>query len=325
MEHKRHSTLFAAFILVSLLLHLLGLYILSERDIFQATPPKEPMVVEIRPPEPPPSPEPRERELDLPKESVPERPREEPARRLGPVDSVVEKEIAPEGDFPEDRQPAAPPPATVQEKPTPPAPPPVKTPKTPKPRIAKPRDAPAPPPADVEKSPERAAEPQLPAEKPVQKAPEPLPDMRTLIASANKAVENLADRKMEEWRQKYREDVETGGTTWLDMEKDILISFFQRFRNNIYGVWGYPRSSVERREEGTSLLKITINRDGSVKGVQLMESSGYDALDHEAIEAVKKGASYGPLPRAYQEETLSIFAFFRYNLSTSHIRGGYLY
>ena len=47
---------------------------------------------------------------------------------------------------------------------------------------------------------------------------------------------------------------------------------------------------------------------------EVRESSGWPALDLEAVEAVIKGAPYGPLPRAYPEESLNIFVFFQYQL-----------
>jgi protein TonB len=127
------------------------------------------------------------------------------------------------------------------------------------------------------------------------------------------------DRYQQEWRRKYRRDVEEGDAVWLDTERDILLSFFQRFRRNIYNVWNYPPLAAERGEKGTCLLKITINRDGSVDGVELMESSGSATLDREAIAAVYRGASYGDLPSAYQEKNLNIMAFFQYKLTYGNL------
>jgi protein TonB len=62
------------------------------------------------------------------------------------------------------------------------------------------------------------------------------------------------------------------------------------------------------------LVRITIDRRGNVADAQLLESSGHRALDDETIRAVRKGATYGPLPRSYQHEDLKIMAFFEYRL-----------
>jgi protein TonB len=288
---RRQNALLLGFISVSLLLHLLLIYLLPELSLFPPPPAKEPVVVEILPPA---RSEPRERELDLPPETA-ESPRTRPAKRLGPVDRQVERETAPKGESPEDSTP----------------------------RIARPAIRPAPPAARVEPSPQAPATAEKrpagdgPAatEAPPSSKQRPDVNMKALMASAERAAENVAAQQMAEMRRKYREEVAQGDAVWLDTEKDLLISFFKRFRDNIYGVWNYPRASAERGEEGTCLLRITINRDGTVKDVQLKESSGYRDLDEEAMAAVRKGAPYGRLPAAYKEEVLSIFAFFQYNLT----------
>ena len=68
------------------------------------------------------------------------------------------------------------------------------------------------------------------------------------------------------------------------------------------------------------MLRITIDRRGNISDVQLLESSGYQILDDEAISAVRQGATYGPLPRAFPHEELKIMAFFDYRLSGSASR-----
>jgi protein TonB len=288
---RRQNALFLGFITISLLLHLLLIYLVPELSLFPPAPTKDPVVVELLPAAPS---KPRERELDLPPETS-ETPRTRPAKRLGSVDRQVERETAPKGDSPEDSAP----------------------------RTARPAIRPVPPTARVEPSPQSPASAEKrpagegPAATEAPPSPEQRPDvsMKTLMASAERAAENVAAQQMAEMRRKYREEVAEGDAVWLDTEKDLLISFFKRFRDNIYGVWNYPRSAAERGEEGTCLLKITINRDGTVKEVQLKESSGHGDLDNEAMAAVRKGAPYGKLPAAYKEEVLSIFAFFQYNLT----------
>lgn len=281
---RRQNALLTGFITVSLLLHLLLIYLVPELSLFPPPPAKEPVVVELRPSEPPRL---RDRELDLPPETA-ETPRDRPAKRLGPVDRQVALETAPKGEAPEDSSAA----------------------------VMRPATRPAPPPAAVRTTakPETSPAGEIVEKRAIGEGP-PEVSVKTLMASAERAAENVAAQQMAEMRRKYREEVEQGNAVWLDTEKDLLISFFQRFRDNIYGVWNYPRRAAERGEEGTCLLKITVNRDGTVKEIRLMESSGHRDLDEEAMAAVRKGAPYGKLPSAYKEEILNIFAFFQYNLT----------
>ena len=264
--HGRHDAVLAGFILCSLLLHFLLLYLLPARPLSDLRQ-KNPVVVEVRPPQA------RDRELDLPPQPEQPEPRKTPAKRLGPQDLTVPKEMAPKGDAPEDRLPVP----------------------LPQPQPRQP----------------------LPAAK----APSPasLPDPSAIDLNL---TQNTRSRYQEEWRRIYRQDVEKGDAVWLDTEKDVLLSFFERFRRNIYNVWNYPPQAAKNREQGVCLLEIIINRDGSVDAVKPLESSGFATLDREAVAAVYRGAPYGQLPSAYTEEKLKIMAFFQYRLSLSGQRGG---
>ncbi|HPF13106.1 MAG: energy transducer TonB [Planctomycetes bacterium] len=48
----------------------------------------------------------------------------------------------------------------------------------------------------------------------------------------------------------------------------------------------YPRLAEMRRWEGTALVRLHIGADGFVEQVTLVESSGYDVLDREALRAL---------------------------------------
>ncbi len=285
------------FILLSVSVHLLVLFLFPAYRGAPPGPRPEPIQVEMR-------------ELSQPRElealrAPPTKPREDPARRLGPEDQVAEREKAPKGSDAEERAPSPAAPSTVEpaEATTPTkaqseAPPEVKSP----PEYRMPQ-APSPSPSPAPRSLTRQE--LLPP-----LAPRPAPRLKDLLALAPSTLE----RELEGLRQKYRKDVEEGDALWLDMEKDLLHSFFQRFRNNIYNVWNYPLSAREREHEGTALLQVTVNRSGEVEEVKLMESSGWPELDREAIEAVYDGAPYGNLPRSFKRDNLTVFAFFQYRL-----------
>ena len=291
---RRQNLLIVAFILASLLLHLLAL-LLPRTMLFQPEPEQPPVYVEMRPPAQ------RDRELDLPDTPPPPKPRETPARRLGPQDQVAPRETAPTGEDAEDS------PRSLSAR--------RMTPATPEP----PSPAPAPPAA--QSSPTAEAPPGPAGDRPLaapQHPPRQVPSLDQLSQLAPTTMAKLES----DWRRKYREGVEKGDTVWLDTEQDLLISFFRRFRTNIYNVWNYPESARLREEEGRCLLRITVSRQGTIDNVELLESSGSYVLDEEAVRAVRKGAPYGPLPAAYPHPQLNIMGYFSYNLSRRVIYGG---
>jgi protein TonB len=311
--NRRSDILLLGFVTLSLLLHLLFLYLLPEHALVPAPSEKRPVYVDLRPPQP------LSRELDLPRRPELEKPRETPAKRLGATDQVVEQETAPKGEDFEDLTPKAAPP------PSPPVP--VVEPSKPAPKpVPKAEPAATPRPAtDAEPRRRPGSSGPPPLVEPVPAMPETTPPTeRTppsaerlksldLMASAKSAAVTITDQ----WRRKHRAEVEEGDTVWLDMEKDILISFFQRFRNNVYMVWNYPDIARELGQAGTCLLRVSITRNGEVKGVELKETSGHPLLDHEAMQAIRKGAPYGPLPKAYPKDELNIMVFFQYEISRS--------
>ena len=291
-SEQRQNRIITGFILLSLLLHLL-LLLLPNDKLFPEKALPEPVYVEVRPPQQ------QERELDLPIRKELEKPREKPAKRLAEKDQVVEKEMAPEAQDTEDRE------KIVRS----PKPTPKPTPKAPPEEQAKPRKEVV----------EQKAEPDLELpftpdgwkQKPEKKQAREVPDLQTLTQISPAALSKIES----DWRRKYRADVERGDTVWMDSQQDLLHSFMRRFRTNVYNVWNYPGSAVQRGQQGTCLLRITIDRRGNISDVQLLESSGHRILDDEAISAVRQGATYGPLPRAYPHEELKIMAFFDYRLN----------
>lgn len=50
----------------------------------------------------------------------------------------------------------------------------------------------------------------------------------------------------------------------------------------------YPRIAKRRGYEGTVVLKVLVGVDGSVADLEILESSGYRILDHEAEKSIRK-------------------------------------
>ena len=283
---QRQNRIIAGFILLSLLLHLL-LLLVPKHKLFPATDAPDPVYVEVRPPQQ------RDRELDLPIRKELEKPRTKPAKRLAEKDQVVEKEMAPQGQDSEDREKIVRAPEPTRET-----------------RPAKPKPRKEATPQKTKKTEPSPITPEGWLSRYDEKPSPQVPDLQTLTQLSPRTLAKIET----DWRSKYREDVARGDTVWMDSQQDLLISFMKRFRDKIYLVWNYPNSAIQRNQQGTSLVRITIDRRGNVVDVQLLESSGHRALDDETIRAVRKGATYGPLPRSYQHEDLKIMAFFEYRL-----------
>jgi protein TonB len=60
----------------------------------------------------------------------------------------------------------------------------------------------------------------------------------------------------------------------------------------------YPRSAQIRGEEGTAKIRISIDATGKISNVELLEKTGSDILDREAVRIPTKLGQVPPPPNA---------------------------
>lgn len=312
-------------LIVSLILHAAVVLILPLFEPEQPIVEEQPTIVRlVNPPtikKEPKQQKPSEYEIDQPQQkTVPEKPVE--SFRKADRDQLVIKEQAPKGKDARDQtvtnarpqpQPVTPPTKTL--KPIKPVP---ITAKKTKPSVTKkviPNKQRAVTKTPQATLPAQQPQPTPPAPQPPQFSPEQLfPDRQILdqIAGAKPGQRN---------RTKERDEIEIGDTIWLNLQHDLLVSFFRRFHDRVEGVWNYPMEAIENEIEGTLELFITVNKKGELLDVDLKRSSGSDLLDFEAIQAIYRAAPFGQLTKHYPHDRLNIRAYFRYNIVGKYIYG----
>lgn len=100
------------------------------------------------------------------------------------------------------------------------------------------------------------------------------------------------------------------------------IGYFTSMRKAIELVWNYPYEAIQRGLQGEVGLEFTIFKDGSVKNIKVIQTSGYDALDRAIVDAIKLASPYSPLPNGIAKgDRLTITGSFRYVLTTSYAGG----
>ena len=83
--------------------------------------------------------------------------------------------------------------------------------------------------------------------------------------------------------------------------------YLRNIMNQVYRRWGAPNTAL-RAEVG-----FAINRDGSVRQIQVMKRSGNFAFDLDAqgaIEAAGNARAFGPLPDGWTADVLSVVFVF---------------
>ncbi len=100
----------------------------------------------------------------------------------------------------------------------------------------------------------------------------------------------------------------------LDTTASKYISYFKHIRDKIYLVWRYPPEAAMAGISGVVRILFVISRDGHLKEVRVLESSGYSILDKAAVNAIIAAAPFGPFPKDWEEKELRIRARFIYTL-----------
>lgn len=99
-----------------------------------------------------------------------------------------------------------------------------------------------------------------------------------------------------------------GGTgSYLDTADFCCPEYIATMVDLIRRNWDYRQQAT-----GTAMIKFTIQRDGTLTGVEVEKSSGYATLDLLAHRAMLLTRKLPPLPRAFTEPSLTVHLVFEY-------------
>lgn len=103
-------------------------------------------------------------------------------------------------------------------------------------------------------------------------------------------------------------------TLRLDNRDPEFLPYLASLKRRIQNEWAYPEEALSRGLSGELSLVFTLNKNGSMTNLRLVQSSGFPILDQEALRAVKQAAPFDPLPPQMGEEPWNIIGSFYYHL-----------
>ncbi len=103
-------------------------------------------------------------------------------------------------------------------------------------------------------------------------------------------------------------------TIELESSDELYAPYLRKIKIRIERVWTYPRPAFAQKKEGVSTVKFSLNKNGRLLGSRIVNSSGYEPLDREALNAITASAPYDPFPGELKLSRLHIMASFRYRL-----------
>jgi protein TonB len=139
---------------------------------------------------------------------------------------------------------------------------------------------------------------------------------------ASPSLKDLFDRKIiENFAKRNTEKEEKEDRTFAFNPKDYkFLIYNKRLKERIESIWHYPEEAAEKGIYGDLVIKFTIKKNGQLGAVELVRGSGYPILDKAAIEALRDGAPYWPLPEEWGMDAYTIEGNFVYTIYRSFIR-----
>jgi protein TonB len=110
--------------------------------------------------------------------------------------------------------------------------------------------------------------------------------------------------------------VEEGGggfrLTPLNAPEIQYISYFASIKRKIELVWQYPYEAAVAGIQGELTVDFVIARSGKVDSIRLVLGSGSKILDDEALRSIRVAAPFDPIPAQYKIPSLQIRGRFVY-------------
>jgi TonB family protein len=130
--------------------------------------------------------------------------------------------------------------------------------------------------------------------------------------------EKMTEKERENTIKKIIEaDKKSEETISLDTVDKRYVSYTGLIKKRLTACWGYPREAKENKMEGKAYAIFSLSKDGHLTGVEITGTSGYEILDQEGLDAIRRAAPFPPFPESITVERLNIKVTFEYRLSAA--------
>ncbi len=133
-----------------------------------------------------------------------------------------------------------------------------------------------------------------------------------LLKDDKKAAAELAKIKPEE---KTLPEA-TEDTISLETKDKRYSSYAKIIKARLMQQWNYPSEAWENLIEGEVLVLFSLDRQGHLKGIDILLPSHYGILDEETTRTIRDAAPFPPFPGSVTVKKLNITANFAYTLTS---------
>jgi len=122
-----------------------------------------------------------------------------------------------------------------------------------------------------------------------------------------KEAETKPEEKKEATPTQANSDVKNAGEAALNDFSNILARHIAKFKM-------YPKIAQMRGWQGELVLEVKLNGDGALISSKIVKGSGFDVLDNEGLEMVKRASPFPVPPEILKGKSFSILVPIRFKL-----------
>jgi TonB family protein len=90
--------------------------------------------------------------------------------------------------------------------------------------------------------------------------------------------------------------------------------YFAELKRRIEEKWVYPQEAARNGQSGQGELRFVLRKDGSVRTVEIVHSTGVTILDRYIENAIRLAAPFPPIPRSVGDDVIPISINYTYVL-----------
>jgi len=90
-----------------------------------------------------------------------------------------------------------------------------------------------------------------------------------------------------------------------DELKKSLLRYQDSIKQKIQKEKQYPRWALRSGHEGSTRITFSVLPSGQIEGLRLINSSGFEELDREALDAVKRASPFLSFPEAFKDDKIT--------------------
>lgn len=117
------------------------------------------------------------------------------------------------------------------------------------------------------------------------------------VIEQEEVIEPVPDESIAEAPEPVQEEEEL---------KKSLLRYQDSIKQKIQQEKQYPRWALRVGHEGGVRISFSVLSMGQIKELRLLKSSGFDELDKEAIEAVKRASPFAAFPKMLEDDEIRI-------------------